>query len=78
MLGATAMNAKMIHEYKSNRRPAPSELNPGNPKYKSYVKIKDGIGLGAWSAPEVRRSKCDLNLKPGVRKPHWRWSRKGF
>ena len=49
-------------------RPAPSELNPGKQKYKPCGKIKDDIGLGAWSAPQEGRSKCDLNLKPGVSK----------
>ena len=69
LLGTTALNAKkLIHEYKSHRRPTPSELNPGKPMYKPYGKIKDDIGLGAWSAPEEGRSKCDLNLKPGVSK----------
>ena len=71
LLGATAMNAKkMIREYKSHRRPAPSEFNPGKPKYKPYGKIKDDIELGVWSTPsaEEGRSKCDLNLKPGVSK----------
>ena len=32
------------------------------------AKIKDDIGLGVWSASEEGRSKCDLNLKPGVSK----------
>ncbi|KAL5460160.1 hypothetical protein EMCRGX_G033588 [Ephydatia muelleri] len=51
-------------------RPAPSEFNPGEPKYKPYGKIKDDIELGVWSLPsaEEGRSKCDLNLKPGVSK----------
>ena len=61
----TCWRPLLIHEYKSHRRPAPSELNPGKPKYKPYGKIKDDIGLGA---PEEGRSKCDLNLKPGVSK----------
>ncbi|KAL5466926.1 hypothetical protein EMCRGX_G031089 [Ephydatia muelleri] len=70
LLGATAMNAKrMIREYKSHRRPAPSEFNPGKPKYKPYGKIKDDIELGVWSPRSTEgRSKCDLNLKPGVSK----------
>ena len=70
LLGATAMNAKrMIREYKSHRRPAPSEYNPGKPKYKPYGKIKDDIELGVWSPRSAEgRSKCDLNLKPGVSK----------
>ena len=51
LLGATAMNAnKMIHEYKSHRTPAPSELNPSKSKNKPNSKIDDDIGLGAWSA----------------------------
>ena len=54
---------KMINEYNSHRRPAPSELNPGKPKYKPYDKNQ---GLGAWSVAEEGRSKC--NLKPGVSK----------
>eukprot|EP00731_Ephydatia_muelleri_P000932 Em0001g932a len=71
LLEATAMNAKrMIREYKSHMRPAPSEFNPGKPKYKPYGKMKDDIELGVWSPPsaEEGRSKCDLNLKPGVSK----------
>ena len=57
----------------------PSEFNPGKPKYKPYGKIKDDIELGVWSPPsaEEGRSKCDLNLKPGVSKSHLRRSRKG-
>ncbi|KAL5500578.1 hypothetical protein EMCRGX_G012165 [Ephydatia muelleri] len=43
-----------------------SKLNPGKQKYKPCGKIKDDIGLGACSAPQEGRSKCDLNLKPGV------------
>ena len=71
LLGTNVMNAKrMIREYKSHRRPAPSEFKPGKPKYKPYGKIKDHIELGVWSPPsaEEGRSKCDLNLKPGVSK----------
>eukprot|EP00731_Ephydatia_muelleri_P011430 Em0006g324a len=43
-----------------------TKLNPGKQKYKPCGKIKDDIGLGACSAPQEGRSKCDLNLKPGV------------
>ena len=69
MLGATAMNAKMIHEYKSNRRPAPSELNPGTESGVQVVWQNQGWHwIRSLVAPEARRSKCDLNLKPGVRK----------
>ena len=45
-MGPIAMNAKKrIREYKSHMRQAPSELNPDQPKYKLYGKIKDDVVL---------------------------------
>ena len=60
---------KMMKLYKSHRRPAPSELNPGKVKYKPYGKIKeetmDDIGLGR-SSGAIGTTK--VNLKSGVSK----------